>query len=237
MTDTVRLAKRLAEQIACSRQEAEQYIAGGWVKVDGVVIEEAGYRIAPEQSIELVPNATLTPAAPVTFLINKAAGARIDTIASTLNINSQAAGDRSGIAFLKRHLNNLTLCGDLTSEASGLVILTQDWRVARKLIDDAAKIEHEFIVEVSGTMQANGLQLLNQGITLNGKVLPAMKVSWQNETRLRFALKAPQSHLIEQMCASVGLSVLAQKRIRIGRLAMSSLALGEWRYLLGYERF
>ena len=140
---------------------------------------------------------------------------------STISIASQAAGDRSGIHFLKRHLNNLTICGDLSKEASGLVVLTQDWRVARKLNEDAAKIEHEFIVEVSGNLQEQGLERLNKGVLIDGKVQTSMKVSWQNEHRLRFALKAPQSHLIEQMCASVGLSVMTQKRIRIGRLAMS----------------
>uniref|UniRef100_UPI0037508BEE S4 domain-containing protein n=1 Tax=Undibacterium sp. TaxID=1914977 RepID=UPI0037508BEE len=122
MNETVRLAKRLAEQVPCSRQEAEQYIAGGWVKVDGVVLEEAGYRIAPEQKIELIPTATLAPATPVTFLINKPAGIQAHAIPSLLKQESQMAGDRSNIAFLKRHLNELTLCGDLKHEASGLVV-------------------------------------------------------------------------------------------------------------------
>jgi len=237
MPNTVRLAKRLAEQVPCSRQEAEQYIAGGWVSVDGVLVEEAGYRVAPEQRIELIRNASLAPAAPVTFLINKPAGVQATALVQAITLTSQAAGDRSGLTFLKRHLSNLTLCDALACDASGLVVLTQDWRIARLLIDDAAKTEHEFIVEVAGSMPPNGLALLNKGMQLDGKPLAPMKVSWQNETRLRFAIKAPHSSQIPQICASVGLRVVAQKRLRIGRLAMASLAIGEWRYLLGYERF
>ena len=83
----------------------------------------------------------------------------------------------------------------------------------------------------------DGLALLNHGLKYNGKELPPIKVSWQNETRLRFAMKAAQPFLITHMCEKVGLSVVAQKRIRIARIPMSSLPEGQWRYLLGYERF
>jgi 23S rRNA pseudouridine2604 synthase len=235
--NSARLAKRLAEQIPCSRQEAEQYIAGGWVKVDGEVIEEAGFRILPGQQIELLPQASLAPVTPVTILMHKPAGVDVKTLWQHINPETLAAGNRSGLRFLKRHTTNLTLSDQLETKASGLVVLTQDWLIARKLIDDAAKIEHEFIVEVAGDIAPDGLALLNHGLKFNGKELPPIKVSWQNETRLRFAMKAAQPFLITHMCEKVGLTVVAQKRIRIARIPMSSLPEGQWRYLLGYERF
>jgi 23S rRNA pseudouridine2604 synthase len=107
-------------------------------------------------------------------------------------------------------------------------VFTQDFRVKRKLADEAAKMEQEIIVEVSGKIADNGLRQLN---TINGKV------SWQNETRLRFAIKNPKPGLIEKLCREVGLTVVSMKRIRIGRIAMSSLPVGEWRYLQDHERF
>ena len=235
--NSIRLAKRLADQIHCSRQEADLYIAGGWVKVDGEVVEEAGFRILPEQQIELLPQASLAPVTPVTILMHKPAGIEAKTLWQQINPETLAAGDRSGLRFLKRHTTNLTLTDSLETKASGLVVLTQDFLIARKLIDDAAKIEHEFIVEVAGDIAPDGLAMLNHGLKFNGKELPPIKVSWQNETRLRFAIKAAQPFLITHMCEKVGLTVLAQKRIRIARIPMSSLPEGQWRYLLGYERF
>ena len=235
--NSIRLAKRLADQIHCSRQEADLYIAGGWVTVDGVVVEEAGCRIQPEQHIELLPQASLAPVTPVTILMHKPAGVVAQTLWQQIHPETMAAGNRSGLRFLKRHASNLTLTDTLETKASGLVVLTQDWLIARKLIDDAAKIEHEFIVEVEGNIAEGGLALLNHGLKFNGKELPPIKVSWQNETRLRFAMKAAQPFLITHMCEKVGLTVLAQKRIRIARIPMSSLPEGQWRYLLGYERF
>lgn len=239
MTESIRLSKRLAELLSCSRSQAEQYIEGGWVLVDGQVVEEQGARVLPQQKVELLPQASLAAPAPVTILLHKAAG--VDMVASPLaqliTPENHAADDRSGTRFIKRHLSSLTLAGPLESYASGLLVLTQDWRIARKLIDDTAKVEQEFIVEVSGSIIDDGLKLLNHGLKYNGRALPPIKVSWQNETRLRFALKAPQLGQIRGMCEKVGLNVVALKRIRIGRLPMAGLQAGQWRYLLGYEQF
>ena len=244
MTDSVRLAKHLAEQIACSRREAENYIEGGWVQVDGSVVEEPGYRLQPGQRVELLPGASADPIAPVTILLHKPADLSVlpdaDGISAALQLitpDNLAADDRSGRRFLKRHVTGLKLTDVLETRASGLLVLTQDWQIARKLIDDADRVEHEFIVEVSGEMVPDGLALLNHGLSFNGKPLPPIKVSWQNETRLRFALKTPPRGLIPHMCENVGLRVQAMKRIRIGRVPMAGLAVGQWRYLLGYERF
>ncbi|AIY41546.1 tRNA pseudouridine synthase A [Collimonas arenae] len=244
MTETIRLSKQLAELQACSRREAEQYIEGGWVKVDGVVVEEPGFRIGAGQQIELLPEATLEPQDPVTILFHKPAGLNLfaetpmaDLAARLVSPDKRAADDRAELRFLKRHLSNLNLIEPLETMASGLLIFSQDWRVTRKLVDDAAKIEQEFIVEVAGDIIPDGLKLLNHGLSFNRKPLLPIKVSWQNEKRLRFALKAPPRGLLVHMCEQVGLQVVAIKRIRIGRLPMAGLAVGEWRYLLGYERF
>ena len=45
----VRLAKRVAELVPCSRREAEQYIEGGWVRVDGSVVEEPQFRVLQQK--------------------------------------------------------------------------------------------------------------------------------------------------------------------------------------------
>lgn len=240
MTESIRLAKRIAEMESCSRSEAEQYIQGGWVTVDGQIVEEPGFRVQ-NQKIELMPQASLAPIDPITILLHKPAG--IDTFADPsaamplITADTLATDDRSGNRFLKRHLTGLTQTDHLEINSSGLQVLTQDWRVARKLIDDAAKIEQEYIVDVSGELSPEALALLNHGLTFSGKALPPCKVSWQNEKRLRFALKGAQRGQIETMCEKVGLKVSAIKRIRIGRIPMASLAVGQWRYLLGYERF
>ena len=240
--NTVRLAKRLAETRPCSRREAEIYIEGGYVSVDGVVVEDAGARVSAEQQITVADDATLLEIVPVTLLLHKPAGVNGGIgkdgqqalhLLKAETLTRTAPGQR----VLKRHFANLTLTTPLETRASGLLIFTQDFRVTRKLVDDASKIEEEIIVEVAGQIRDNGLALLNHGLPFNGKPLAPIKVSWQNENRLRFAVKGPKPGQIEHMCKMVGLEVVSMKRIRIGRIAMSSLPAGEWRYLQDHERF
>lgn len=248
MTEPVRLAKHLAHMLSCSRREAEQYIEGGWVRVDGVVVEEPQFRVL-DQKVELDPGASLLELAPVTLLLHKPAGheaglgggGRSAGLASALLARAnQANDDRSGIRSLKKHFTAQVLATPLATPASGLVVFTQDWRVARKLSEDASVMEHEVIVDVAGTIAPGGLARLNRidhGFTFNGVALPPAKVSWQNETRLRFALKGERPGQIAFMCESGGLQVQAMKRIRVGRVPMSSLPAGQWRYLRPDERF
>lgn len=240
MTDPIRLAKRVAELRACSRREAEQLIAGGWVKVDGIVVEEPQFRVAG-QRIEIDPLADLGQAEPVTLLLHQPPGDRTtvaDPPAAQLFSAATLWGDdASGIRPLKMHFTQLTSCVPLEPAASGLVVFTQDWRVARKLTEDAATLEHEIIVEVAGELAPDGLKRLNRGIPYQGRTPPAIKVSWQNETRLRVALKGAQPGQIAHLCEAVGLQVLSMKRIRLGGVSLGKVPPGQWRYLRGDERF
>lgn len=235
MSDPVRLAKRLAALVPCSRREAELYIAGGWVMVDGQVVEEPQFMVS-QQKVALHPDATLTPVEPATILLHQPAEAD-SPVQQLLRAETHAADDHSGIRLLKQHFVRLAQCLPLELHASGLMVFSQDYRVTRKLVDEAATIEQEYIVEVAGELSADGLKLLNHGLSFNGKPLLPIKVSWQSETKLRFALKGVQPGQIAHMCDSVGLQVANMKRIRIGRMSMAKLPAGQWRYLMPHERF
>ena len=238
MTLPVRLAKRLVELISCSRREAELYIAGGWVMVDGVTVEEPQFMVTG-QRVELHPDATLAPVEPVTIVFHQPPVSDMDADAAQpmLCAETRSVDDCSGIRLLKQHFFRLEQTTPLERGAGGLLVFTQDWRVASKLIDDAATIEQEYIVGVAGALSAEGLKLLNHGLKFNGRALLPIKVSWQNETRLRFALKGVIPGQITHACKTVGLQVVAMKRIRIGRVSMAKLPSGQWRYLMSDERF
>ena len=236
MSEPVRLAKRVAAMLPCSRREAELYIEGGWVRVDGVVVEEPQHRVTDER-VELDPGATLAALEPVTLLLHKPADVSGDTALKLLVPAAHAADDSSGIRIVKRHFAQLAPLLPLPDPASGLAVFSQDPRIVRKLTEDAATIEQELIAQVTGQIRPDGVALLGHGLVFEGKPLPPIKVSWQNETRLRFALKGIAPALVPGMCEQVGLRVVALKRIRIGRLPMAGLAPGQWRYLQPGERF
>ena len=240
MADSERLSRRVAELARCSRADAERYIEGGWVTVDGEVVE-APQRMVSGERVELDPAAVLAPPEPATLLLHKPAG--FDAIdgprpaASLVAPASRWAEDPTGIRLLQRHFVRLTPLVPLDAEASGLMVLTQDGRVWRRLTEDAAQIEHEYVVEVAGEIAPYGLLRLNHGLSYRGRALPPCKVSWQNEFRLRFAIKDVQPGQLRDMCAQVGLQAVAIRRLRIGRIPLGKLPAGEWRYLPVGERF
>ena len=239
MTDPIRLAKRVAEIAQCSRADAERYVEDGWVTVDGVVVDRPQHKVSDEQ-VAIDPAARLEAPQPATLLLHKPPG--YDAISGAqpaLALATQAnhwSEDGSGVRPLRRHLLNLTPLVPLDRDASGLIVLTQDGRVWRRLSEDGDEIEHEYIVEVAGEIAPWGLRRLNHGLDYEGRALPPCKVSWQSETRLRFAIKGVQGGQLRDMCRQVSLDVLAIRRIRIGRIPLGKMPSGQWRYLPSQER-
>jgi 23S rRNA pseudouridine2604 synthase len=235
----------------CSRREAEQYIEGGWVQVNGKLVEEPMVRVA-QQTVVVDPQASLMALSDVTLLLHKpsgwdsmadpgAANKRVKPAHQLLQITSHWPQDESGTRLLKRHFAKLSPAVPLEAGASGLVVFTQDWRVLRKLTEDAAFMEHELLVEVRGDVAPELLQRLNAGMRKDEPTLPAIKVSVNSTgeglTRLRFAFKGAQPGLIAYVCELAKLQIVSMKRLRVGRVALSGLPEGQWRYLHEGERF
>ncbi|MBI2745626.1 MAG: RNA-binding protein [Burkholderiales bacterium] len=238
MSEPVRLSKRLAALLPCSRSEAEQYIEGGWVRVDGRVVEEPHFRVLNEK-IELDPEARLTELVPVTLLLHKPAGHTSPQ--ALLNAACHWHDDPSGIRVLKRHFSQLTPAVPLEPAASGLLVYSQDWRVTRKLNEDERLIEVEVTVEVQGEVSPAQLALMMRDTDTRGQPLPTVKASLNSSgdgrSKLRFAIKGVHPGLIAYVCERAGLQILSMKRIRIGRVPMTQLPPGQWRYLQAHERF
>ncbi|HMW72782.1 MAG TPA: RNA pseudouridine synthase [Cellvibrionaceae bacterium] len=230
MTETIRLSKKLIQQIGCSRREAELYIEGGWVTVDGEVIDQPQFPVA-DQTVLLLPGANTTAAGPITLIMHVAADLNKEQTLAHLIAANRWAEDQTAGRLLKRHLFQIKPCLPLLPGVAGMQILSQHWGLQRKFAEDGARMEQEFIVEVNGALPAEKLALLNSGLSFLGKKLPPAKVSWQSETRLRFALKNPQPGQIQSVCEQVGLEVITIKRIRIGTTSMGKMPLGQWRFL------
>ena len=232
-----RLSKLVAAAVPCSRREAEQYVAEGWVRVDGIRVQEPQSQVAQGQRVEIDPKARLQPALQATVLLHKPAGMDNREAQGVFGAATHWEGDTSGIRPVKSHAVGLVPLMELPPQASGLAVFSQDRRIVRKLTEDAALLEQELIADVSGTIAADGLERLRRGLRSEGRAMPPAHVSWQSEARLRIAAKGIAPEWVEWMCAQVGLQLTALKRIRIGRIPMAGLPAGRWRYLPAGERF
>ncbi len=248
MTEPLRLSKRMSELGLCSRREADDWIAKGWVKVDGQVIAELGSKVLPHQKITIERQAQAEQSRRVTVLINKpigfVSGQAEDGYKPAVTLvrpENRWAEDKLPLQFSAAQLKSLVPAGRLDIDSTGLLILTQDGRIAKTLIGEDTSVEKEYLVRVKYTKGAklpeHELKRLNHGLTLDGKALLPAKVRWQNEDQLCFILREGKKRQIRRMCEMVGLQVLALKRVRIGRVKLGNLPMGQWRYLGNDELF
>src|SRR5512135_2378281 len=242
--EKIRLSKLMSEQGLCSRREADEYIAKGWVKVDGEVVSELGTKIFPNQKITLERAAQTKQQARVTILLHKPVGyvsgqaeEGYKPAILLLDASTRWEQDTSPHRFHRSQLVGLAPAGRLDIDSTGLLVLTQDGRVAKQLIGDDSATEKEYLVRVEGRLDDRGLALLNHGLSLDGRRLRPARVTWQNADQLRFVLKEGRKRQIRRMCELVGLKVVGLKRVRIGRVRLGYLPPGQWRYLRPDERF
>lgn len=244
----IRLSKIMSERGLCSRREADELIAAGLVRVNGEIVSQLGTRIEPTARIEILPRARKILDDKVTILVNKPKGYvssqaedGYKPAVTLITRENQFTVTDQEQAFHPKHLNGLATAGRLDIDSQGLLILTQDGVVAKKLIGDNSEIEKEYIVRVDqpfGRLTGADLERLNNGsLVIEGRQLRPALVEWLNEDQLRFVLKEGMKRQIRKMCEAVGLKVLGLKRVRIGKITLGKLPEGQWRYLRAGETF
>ncbi len=234
----------MSELNLCSRREADQWIENGWVKVDGKVVTTLGVRVPRDARIEIDPAAAQHQSELVTILLHKPVGYVSgqpedghEPAMVLIRPENRWSGDPAPIKFKPSHLRGLAPAGRLDIDSTGLLVFTQDGRIARHLIGQDSEVEKEYLVRVEGTLSSEGMKLLQHGLELDGVRLKPARVSWQNEHQLRFVLREGRKRQIRRMCELVGLVVTGLKRVRSGSVPLGPLPPGQWRYLRRDEKF
>ncbi len=239
----VRISKLMAERGLSSRREADAYIERGWVFVNGERVTELGTRVDPSSAITLAREAQASQQRQMTILLHKPVGyvsgqpePGFIPAVTLIQPETQYLSPNTPI-FQPAHLKGLAPAGRLDIDSTGLLVLTQDGRVARQLIGENSTVDKEYLVRVEGRLNAKGLALLNHGLSLDDRQLRPAKVEWLNDDQLRFVLREGRKRQIRRMCELVGIKAIGLKRVRIGRVKLGDLPLGQWRFLREDEGF
>lgn len=238
----VRLSKLMSERGICSRREADDYISRGLVFVDGVKVSELGVKFPPTVKIELAGRAVEDQRNRVTVLLNKPIGfvsaqPEKDYEPAIKLLGPENYFGEGRAPFDPRDFSELAVAGRLDIDSQGLLVFTQDGRVAKKLIGENSVVEKEYIVRVEGKLSPEGLAKLNYGLSLDGQKLKRAKVEWINQDQLRFVLTEGKKRQVRRMCEAVGLTVRGLKRVRVGKVMLGKLPEGKWRLLSDNEEF
>lgn len=234
--EIARLSKLMAQRGICSRREADAFIEQGLVLVDGVVVNQLGIKVSPHVEITLAPQALKRQTDLVTIILNKPVGyvsaqpepGYTPAIKLITQANQFGKSDRK---LQPGHLKGLAVAGRLDIDSQGLLLFTQDGRMAKKIIGERSGVEKEYLVRVAGSLPDDELQLLRHGLELDGKPLKPAQVEWINRDQLRFVLREGRKRQIRRMCELAGLEVVGLKRVRIGNLRLGNLPEGKWRFL------
>ena len=234
----------MAARGLCSRREADTYIERGHVLVNGIIVNKLGSKVSLNDKIVLSKQAKEEQKKLVTFILNKPIGyvssqpeKDYKPAVSLINHSNQWSRDNFITTDLKNQLKGVATAGRLDIDSHGLLVLTQDGRISRRIIGENTSIEKEYIVRIEGKLNPTGLKKLNYGLELDGKTLKPAKVDWFKNDYLCFILKEGKKRQIRRMCELVGVKVTSLKRVRVGHVTLGNLPKGKWRYLRANESF
>ncbi len=234
--DKIRLSKLMAQKGICSRREADAYISQGLVMVDGVVVDQLGTKVSPNAKVTLESAALKQQKSLATIILNKPVGwvssqpePQYEPAIRLITLENQH--DPGKLRLKPEHLIGIAVAGRLDIDSQGLLIFTQDGRIAKKIIGENSEVDKEYLVRVEGRLPSEKLELLRYGMYLDGKKLKPAVVEWVNDDQLRFILNEGRKRQIRRMCEAVGLTVTGLKRVRVGKLPLGNLPEGKWRFL------
>ena len=234
----------------CSRREADDFIQKGLVRVNGEIVSTLGVRVSDDAEIVLARSARNQKNKQITVLLHKPVGyvsgytqgrdrddRRYPAAAGLVVAANHFRGDPLRAVPDARQRAQLAPAGRLDIDSQGLLVLTQDGRIARRLIAPDSDIEKEYLVKVRGTLSPAVLQQLQHGLVLDGRELEPAKIDKLDANLLRMVLREGRKRQIRRMCQAVSLEVVSLKRTRIGRIPLGGLPRGQWRHLRPDECF
>lgn len=240
--ELVRLSKVMSERGICSRREADRFIESGQVSVNGEIISVLGTRVPENADIKLLAKAQKAQSLKATIILNKPIG-YVSTQpekgypeALELITPQNQVKREPGSSFKDLPRKKLAVAGRLDIDSNGLLVLTQDGAIAKKLIGDDSDIEKEYLVRVDGDVTDGIIKRLH-GLGLDGSTLKPVQVEIVKPGLLRFVLIEGKKRQIRRMCELVKLHVTSLKRVRIGKVTLGDLPVGKWRYLRKGETF
>ena len=222
----MRIQKYLSQEGICSRREAEKLMLEGKVLVNGKVVRELGTQIDPTKDVVKVESSkSESSKGKITVIVNKPRGI----------VCSKSSEEGETIFELLPQCKDLNIVGRLDKTSEGLLMLTNDGVVARRVTGEEHSMEKEYEVDVREKVNPSKLKFFDRGMILeDGPTLPAKTRMLDNHS-FRVILREGRKHQIRRMCEKLHLTVTRLKRIRIGPIMLDNLKPGASRPLTKNE--
>lgn len=229
---TERLQKVMSEFGVASRRKCEGMIAAGKVKVNGCLITEQGFKVDIEKDIIEVDGRILKAMDDkVYILLNKPAG-------YITSVRDQF-GRPTVLDLLKGVRIRVFPIGRLDYDTEGLIILTNDGDLTYRITHPKHNIDKTYRAIVRGEINEHDIMSFSRGIVIDDYVTAPAKLEIVKHSKeksiIDITIHEGRNRQVRKMCSAVGHDVIRLKRIRIGKIGLGSLKIGEWRYLSDLE--
>jgi 23S rRNA pseudouridine2605 synthase len=229
----MRLAKYLAHAGVASRRAAEEIVRSGRVSVDGEVVVDPARAVDEDSEVKLDRRRLAGPEARLVFALNKPRGV-VSTARDTHGrptVVQLVRTPRTG-----RRAPRLYPVGRLDADTTGLILLTNDGKLAHALLHPSRGLERVYRALVAdGPVAERALRDLRRGVALDQGTTAPARVRRLGPDRLELVIHEGRKRQVRRMCEAVGHPVLELERTRFGPLALGRLAPGESRRLTDSE--
>ena len=223
-----RLQKVIAESGYCSRRKAEEYIKEGKVEVNGKVVTELGTKVSYEDEIVVNHKYIQEKEDKEYYLFYKPE--------KTISSVKDEKGRTTVIDYMDTKARIYPV-GRLDYDTTGLLLLTNDGKLANLLTHPSTNIEKVYLAKINGILSGEELKRLKTGIEIEGRVvklhtLKVKKINKEtNTSSILLGITEGRNHIIKKLIGSLGYKVLKLKRESFAFLTLEGLKPGEYRPL------
>lgn len=216
-----RLQKFISSAGVASRRHAEQLILDGKVKVNGKVVKEMGVKIDPTKDKVEVGGKKISELKKIYIILNKPA--------QYVTTRHDPQHRKTVFDLLPQELRTQVWpVGRLDFTTEGLLILTNDGELTQTLTHPSREHEKEYFVELDREISEGKLNKIKTGVKLDGRMTSPAYVSMVDDKKLYMTIHEGWNRQIKRMFSALGYTVRHLKRVRIGKLKLGSLPLGEF---------
>lgn len=222
-----RIQKVISNRGYCSRRQAEKLLLEGKVKVNGIIIKELGYKVRSNDRIE-VEEYELNKASKEYILFNKPRG--------IVTTTSDEFNRKTVMDFINTD-KRLYPVGRLDYDTTGLLLITNDGKLANLIMHPNNKIKKKYVAKIKGILTNENKKRLETGVVINNKKTLRAKVVIkkidlkQQVSIIEIIIFEGRNQQVKKMFQAVGHEVLKLKREQIGFLTLDKLKPGEYRFL------
>lgn len=229
-SDSMRLNKYIANSGICSRRDADIYIAAGNITVNGKVVTEMGYKVQLNDEVKF-DGRRINPEKPEYVLLNKPKGFYVT---GSLEKKNRTVMDLIANASKAK----LDPVGRLDTQATGLLLFTNDGTMAKKLANPKNGIRQIYHLELDRDLGYDDLQKIKEGISLEDGTVKVTDISYvENKPKREVGLeiKSTKNHIVQRIFKSLNYEIVKLDRVVFGGLTKKDLPRGHWRILSKQE--